>query len=146
MSAPNQHFSMSSVSGDNIHLARSGSSAEKTGGKISTLTVRSQFQAVSRGHKALRNGLILQALPRKPGSGSEIRIGYTCSKKVGNAVVRNRAKRRLRSVARIIIPEHGLRGWDYVLIGRAKYTVALPFESLKTDLSAALAIVHGNSL
>lgn len=66
------------------------------------------------------------------------RVGFTCSKKVGNAVARNRAKRRLREVARLVLPEHGRPGWDYVLIGRAGVTAQRPFDALKDDLVRAL--------
>lgn len=71
------------------------------------------------------------------------RVGYTASRKVGNAVARNRAKRRLRAVARAVIPCEGRTGWDYVLVGRPGATAALPFPDLLADLSRALARVHG---
>ena len=65
------------------------------------------------------------------------RIGYTVSRKVGNAVCRNRAKRRLRAVAAQIMPTHARDGTDYVIIGRAK-TLTRPFGRLVGDLEAAL--------
>lgn len=71
-----------------------------------------------------------------------IRVGFTCSKKVGNAVARNHAKRRMREVARAILPNLGKPGWDYVLIGRAESTAARPFEDLKNDLRYALKKLH----
>lgn len=74
-----------------------------------------------------------------------IRVGFTCSKKVGNAVARNRAKRRLREVARLELPVHGRPGWDYVLIGRRDVTAECPFEQLRADLVRALEKLHGAS-
>ena len=75
---------------------------------------------------------------------SGIRVGFTCTKKVGNAVARNRAKRRLREVARMVLPDHGRDGWDYVRIGREGATAARPFEDLKRDLISALKKLHQN--
>jgi len=74
-----------------------------------------------------------------------VRVGFTCSKKVGNAVARNRAKRRLREVARAILPQEGRDGWDYVLIGRPQVTASLPFPQLLADLSHALSRVHAKA-
>ncbi len=71
-----------------------------------------------------------------------IRFGLTASKKVGNAVTRNRARRRLRALAREILPLHGHPGWDYVLVGRPEATVARDFAALRGDLIRALARVH----
>jgi len=72
-----------------------------------------------------------------------IRVGFTCSRKVGNAVTRNRAKRRLRAVARDVLPQHGRPGWDYVLVGRPGVTVTRDYGALRADLHAALRAVHG---
>jgi ribonuclease P protein component len=71
-----------------------------------------------------------------------VRVGFTCSKKVGNAVARNRAKRRLREIARAVLPVDGRPGWDYVLIGRADATADHPFEAMKADLARALRKLH----
>lgn len=73
-----------------------------------------------------------------------LRVGYTCSKKVGNAVERNRAKRRLRAIARDVLATRGQAGWDYVLIGRAEKTGYLPYETLRRDLNYALDHVHSH--
>lgn len=69
-----------------------------------------------------------------------MRLGLTVSKKVGNAVVRNRMKRRLRELARIVLPQSGIAGADHVLIGRAG-GIERPFADLVDDLKRALAKV-----
>ena len=75
-----------------------------------------------------------------------IRVGYTCSKKVGNAVARNRAKRRLRAAARAVIPGLGRPGWDYVLIGRPEATAARPFPlPLRRPRLARSRALHGSA-
>ncbi len=71
-----------------------------------------------------------------------MRVGYTCSKKLGNAVARNRAKRRLREIARLTLPELGRDGWDYVLVGRPKVTGTREFSALMNDLKVALRQIH----
>ncbi|TCP60412.1 ribonuclease P protein component [Rhodovulum bhavnagarense] len=88
---------------------------------------------------------MLQARQRAPDEAIGIRVGFTCSKKVGNAVARNRAKRRLREVARAVLPIHGRPGWDYVLIGRRDTTATRDLARMQDDLRRALAKVHGNS-
>ncbi len=64
-------------------------------------------------------------------------IGFTASKKVGNAVARNRAKRRLRAAVSAVMPKYAAGGHDYVLIGR-KATLQRPYADLLTDLMRAL--------
>ena len=113
-----------------------------TGQKLTVLTQRADFLRAARARHTKTRGVIVQGRARTPGEADGIRVGYTCSKKVGNAVARNRAKRRLREVARAILAQEGRPGWDYVLIGRASVTAERPFEALKSDLSAALRKVH----
>jgi ribonuclease P protein component len=109
---------------------------------LEVLTKRSDFVACSFALRQGTLGIHLQARKRRDGEADGIRVGFTCSKKVGNAVARNRAKRRLREVARLILPTNGHEGWDYVLVGRKDVTATLPFERLQTDLVRALAKVH----
>ena len=105
------------------------------------LTQRRDFVAASHGRRQGTPGIHLQGRRRDDDS-DLMRVGYTCSKKVGNAVARNRAKRRLREIARLVLPVHGRAGWDYVLVGRPQTTATLPFTQLQTDLIRALERVH----
>lgn len=107
------------------------------------LTQRRDFQRASRGKRVAMAGFILQTIPRPEGEAEGIRVGYTCSKKVGNAVARNRAKRRLREIARAVLPISGKQGHDYVLVGRNTATAAVPFSQLLSDMEKALGILHG---
>jgi ribonuclease P protein component len=106
------------------------------------LTKRADFIRASHARRQGTPGIHLQGRKRSDGEAEGIRVGYTCSKKVGNAVARNRAKRRLREVARTVLPELGRDGWDYVLVGRKDTTAALPFDTLVADLRRAIKKVH----
>ena len=109
---------------------------------LTVLTKRADFVRASH---ALRQGtpsIHLQARERAQGEAAGMRVGFTCYKKVGNAVARNRAKRRLREVARQVLPEQGRDGWDYVLVGRHDVSASLPFDALVADLRRALRKVH----
>ena len=88
-------------------------------GRLPRLTRRGEFlRAAVKGRKAARPGLVLQALPSGAGDDRPLRVGFTATKKIGGAVVRNRAKRRLRAAAQAILPQLGKPGFDYVLIAR----------------------------
>ena len=113
-------------------------------GSLATLKIRADFLRVAADRrKAVTPGLILQASPRAPGSdsGAAVRVGFTASRKVGNAVVRNRAKRRLRAAAAQILAEQGNPGTDYVLIARGA-TAERPYAALVADLASALRKVE----
>ena len=103
---------------------------------------RADFLAAAQGRRMALPGFHLQARFRDDGSDA-VRVGFTCSKKVGNAVARNRAKRRLREIARLTLPDQGRDGFDYVLIGRREVTAVRPFETLLADLREALSKAHG---
>lgn len=76
-----------------------------------------------------------------PEDGQGVRAGFTATKKLGNAVVRNRVKRRLREVVRLVFPLFAKPGFDYVVIGR-EATASRPFALLVDDLKRALVRVH----
>lgn len=110
---------------------------------VSTLRKRTDFLRAARAKRIGTPAFLLQA--RKRGAdetAAGIRVGFTCSKKVGNAVQRNRAKRRLRAIAREVLPTDGRPGWDYVLIGRKDDTAERDFALMVADLRRALGQAH----
>ncbi|MGB0905989.1 MAG: ribonuclease P protein component [Maricaulaceae bacterium] len=110
--------------------------------KLGRLTKRSEFLHVRDGIYKPSGGVVVQ-MRANPAIGCEkkpeisIRVGFTATKRVGNAVIRNRAKRRLREVARTLLPDHGLLGYDYVFIARDS-TLSRPYEQLLDDTQKAL--------
>ncbi len=102
---------------------------------MSVLTRRADFLAANRGLRIARPGFVLLA---RPNDGQGLRFGITVTKKIGNAVVRNRMKRRFRALLREVLPAGGLPDHDHVLIGR-EGGVERDFAMLREELVAALA-------
>ena len=119
-------------------------SASLSWADVGTLRKRRDFLAASRARRHALPAFVLQARHRRADEASDhpVRVGYTCSKKVGNAVARNRAKRRLREAVRLVLHAGARPGWDYVLIGRKGTTAERPFDLLKRDLTEALTRIH----
>jgi ribonuclease P protein component len=105
--------------------------------RLSSLTRRADFLAANRGRRAPMPGFVLLVRPREDGDPG-IRLGITVTKKIGGAVVRNRMKRRFRSLARDLLPENGIAGADHVLIGR-QGGIERDFGLLRAELEKALA-------
>lgn len=95
---------------------------------------RADFVAANKGLRVARPGFVLLA-HRNEGHG--VRFGITVTKRIGNAVVRNRMKRRFRALLREVLPEHGMADTDHVVIGR-EGGIERDFGILRTELLAAL--------
>jgi ribonuclease P protein component len=108
---------------------------------LQTLRHRADFLRAASARRQGTAGFLVQARERGDDSPA-IRLGFTASKKIGNAVLRNRAKRRLRALAAQVLPGLAHPGWDYVLVARPEATVARPFADLMADLAAALSTIH----
>ena len=107
---------------------------------------RRDFLAAAKARKWSTPGFLLQGRPRpedeQAAIGPGARIGFTASKKVGNAVARNRAKRRLRALSELVLTAVAHPDWDYVLIARANATADRPFNLMSKELRHAADRVH----
>ncbi len=101
------------------------------------IRLRRDFLAANKGRRVVMPGFILLVQPRSDQS-TAMRAGFTVTKKIGNAAVRNRMKRRLRELARSLLPDHGQPGADHVLIGR-EAGIERDFAAMKCDLEKAFA-------
>ena len=104
--------------------------------RLVILSKRADFLAANRGKRAPMPGFVLLVRPRGD-EDSTVRVGYTVTKKIGNAVVRNRMKRRLRMLAHELLPTDGVAGADHVLIGRDG-GIERDFALLRAELGKAL--------
>ena len=122
-----------------------GHSAENPAGSsavsLSVLSRRADFLKAASARRQGTGGFLLQARDRADGE-TGVRGGFSASKKIGNAVLRNRAKRRLRALAREVLAGLARPGWDYVLVARPEATVTRAYSDLCADLETALATVH----
>lgn len=104
--------------------------------KTERMTSRPQFLAAAKGVSEARGAVVVQRLARDDGE-LVVRLGFTATRKVGNAVIRNRAKRRLREAARAMVPLLAVAGSDYVFIARAG-TADRSWDRLLDDVKSAL--------
>jgi ribonuclease P protein component len=102
------------------------------------LKIRADFLRVAANRRRwAMPGVVLQIAPRPEGTGASARVGYTASRKVGNAVVRNRSRRRLRAAVAALLPRHADPTLDYVVIAR-EATPARPWPALLSDVETAM--------
>ena len=109
--------------------------------RLIALTKRADFVAANGGKRISTPGFLLLVRDREDAD-AEMRVGFTVTKKIGGAVVRNRMKRRFRALAREIMPAKGVPGSDHVIIGRGK-GVERDFGLLRSELESALDRARG---
>jgi ribonuclease P protein component len=115
---------------------RSPGSRPQEAQRLTTIRKRADFLAANKGRRLSTPGFLL--LVRNRGdSDPAMRVGFTVTKKIGNAVVRNRMKRRFRALVREVVPVHGISGADHVMVGRPA-GIEREFAKLRQDLAGAL--------
>ena len=107
--------------------------------KLETLKSSKDFQRAKSGLFFRSKSFLLQAYKDK--SCNKVKVGYTVSKQNGNAVVRNKIKRRLRVIAKNIIGEYGIKNWNYVIIGK-KNSLIEDFKNLEFEMNIAIKKIH----
>ncbi|MEI7804125.1 MAG: ribonuclease P protein component [Hyphomicrobiales bacterium] len=105
------------------------------------LRQRADFLAAATGSKIPAAAFVLQARKRKDDDEGPVRIGFTVTKKIGNAVVRNRIRRRLREIVRLAATAPLRAGYDYVLVGR-RAALSLTFARMAEEFDGALRRLH----
>jgi ribonuclease P protein component len=108
--------------------------------RLAPIRKRADFLAANAGRRITTPGFLLLVRDRND-EDLGMRVGFTVTKKIGGAVVRNRMKRRFRALAREVVPAKGLPGADHVMIGRAN-GVERDFELLRLELAGALDRLH----
>jgi ribonuclease P protein component len=103
---------------------------------LERLKKRADFLACAQAPSCAKGAVVVQARSR-PDDDALVRAGFTATKRIGGAVVRNRAKRRMREAARLLLPEFGRPGFDYVFIARGGVTTR-PWARLLDDMKSAL--------
>lgn len=106
---------------------------------MNRLTKRADFLDAAKGARVSSAPFSLQARNRR--DGGEVRVGLTVTKKTGNAVVRNRIRRRLRAATRAILPQAGQTGYDYVLVAR-RAALTAEYRNLLDSLRGTLQQIH----
>jgi ribonuclease P protein component len=106
------------------------------GTPLERLKKRSEFLACARAPSSAKGAVVVQALYRDDAD-ARVRVGFTATKRIGGAVERNRAKRRMREAARLVLPAHARPGFDYVIIARGGVTTR-PWARLLDDVKSAL--------
>ncbi|MET0544988.1 MAG: ribonuclease P protein component [Caulobacterales bacterium] len=109
--------------------------SEKSTPKLRRLKVRAEFLRAAKGQRAARPGVLVQCIDRP--DFNDLGAGFTASRKVGNSVVRNRARRRLKEAVRLLLPLLGIAGRDYVFVAR-QATAEREWTLLLEDVRSAL--------
>lgn len=122
-------------------MSQAGPCPASTVTAIGRLKTRAEFLHVREGSRFAAPSLVLQARARAAQDDPIARFGFTATKALGGAVIRNRARRRLKEAVRLVAPARSKPGYDYVLIARSG-TLQRPFTDLTRDLERALAKVH----